>query len=155
VRLILVRHGAAVPKSQDPTRPLSPEGVASVQRMGQYLRRVPELDIGAIWYSPKLRARQTAEWIARELGFSGPMSVEPALEPDADVMDTVRAIDRVARSLMLVGHLPHLNLLASYLVCGQADAEIFAFAPAAVLCLERTSHRVWKVVWFLHPDMVP
>jgi phosphohistidine phosphatase len=55
---------------------------------------------------------------------------------------------------MLVSHLPFMEKLASFLVCGDEGAEAVLFRYSAILCLEKKESRRWAVDWFLKPEMV-
>jgi phosphohistidine phosphatase len=52
---------------------------------------------------------------------------------------------------MLVGHLPHIGRLASFLVAGNADQELVQFAPATVLGLSYENYH-WEILWKLTPE---
>ena len=59
------------------------------------------------------------------------------------------------RDLMLVGHLPFMNDLASRLVCGDASADAFVFTPGTAVCLERVpGSRRFCVRWVVNPETV-
>ena len=51
---------------------------------------------------------------------------------------------------MLVGHLPFLSRLASYLVTGDPERPIFQFQNAGIVCLSRTGEG-WAIKWSLSP----
>ena len=51
---------------------------------------------------------------------------------------------------MLVGHLPHISRLASFLVAGNADQELVQFGTATVIGLSYENYR-WKILWKLTP----
>jgi phosphohistidine phosphatase len=55
---------------------------------------------------------------------------------------------------MLVGHLPFLEKLASFLVCGDAGANAVLFRYSAILCLEKKESGRWAVDWVIKPEMV-
>ena len=59
-----------------------------------------------------------------------------------------------AEDLMIVGHLPFLEKLASFLICGDEGSKAVVFRYSAVLCLERTGPGRWAVDWLLKPEMV-
>ena len=53
---------------------------------------------------------------------------------------------------MLVGHLPFMERLASYLLMRQEDVSILHFKTSAVACLSMDSGQ-WTLEWFLPPGM--
>ena len=55
---------------------------------------------------------------------------------------------------MLVGHLPFLEKLVSFLVCGDEGAKAVLFRYSAILCLEKKEPGRWAVDWILKPEMV-
>ncbi len=76
----LVRHGEAVPDNVDPARPLSEKGRAEVEETAKQLL-ADGAKVDEIWHSGKLRAKQTAEIIARVLGVEKVLE-KPGLKPD-------------------------------------------------------------------------
>jgi phosphohistidine phosphatase len=55
---------------------------------------------------------------------------------------------------MIVGHLPFLERLASFLVCGNEGAKAVLFRYSTILCLEKKEPGRWAVDWVLKPEMV-
>ena len=70
MRILFVRHGKSVANAEltiaTPDTPLAEEGVEQARETGRQLKTE---HVTAIVCSPFLRARQTAEAIAKELGF--------------------------------------------------------------------------------------
>src|SRR5260370_9172617 len=118
MRLYLVQHGVAVPEAEDPARPLSAKGREEVARTAQVLARMG-LSVGAIRHSGKLRARQTAELIARSVKPAEGVVEAKGLAPNDPASSTAAELADAPRHLMLFGHLPHLARLASLLVAGR------------------------------------
>jgi phosphohistidine phosphatase len=96
------------------------EGAERFRAAARGLRRlVPEVD--AVLSSRFARAWQTAE-LLQEAGWPAPEAC-PALEvgrSPAAALDVLR--DRRERSVALVGHEPHLSMLASLLSTGSEGA---------------------------------
>ncbi len=160
MELYLVRHGEAVPKEHDLLRPLSEAGVARVRRVARFLSAAQAIVVRGVWHSTKLRARQTAEIFSEALASKVPLTEIEQLEPLADVAAVADEVARANNNLMLVGHLPHLNRLASVLVASDADLEVFDFSEGAVLCLKRLGGRgpsslgTWQVRWMVSPRLL-
>jgi phosphohistidine phosphatase len=158
VNLYLVRHGEALPKEQDPERPLSTVGVETAKRVGAFLGVERLGGVAALYFSTKLRARQTAEILMEAAGLRLEGIEVPGLEPLADVEPSIELLERASGGdLMLVGHLPHLSRLASRLVAGDSELEAFSFPAGGVLCLHRTaegSDPAWRAAWFLAPELI-
>ena len=55
---------------------------------------------------------------------------------------------------MIVGHLPFLEKLASFLVCGDEGTKAVMFRYSAILCLEKKESGRWAVDWVIKPEMV-
>lgn len=153
MKLYLVQHGEARAETQDPQRPLTGRGEDEVRRVSQGAKRL-NLRPSKILHSGKLRAKQTAEAIAEGLGLSHspPQSVQ-GLNPTDDVRPWAGRISDQTEDLMLVGHLPFLEKLASYLLCGNEDAKLVRFQYGAIACLEQNENRGWAVRWILTPQM--
>ena len=150
MKLYLVQHGLALDAAVDPQRPLSEEGRHQVQKVAWALNRAA-LRPTAVYHSGKLRAAQTAELLATELGLEG---AEPRkhLTPKADPQSLVAALgsDSALDGAMLVGHQPHLGRLLGHLLGVGEQTEAVRLRNAAVLCLVRDDGR-WAVDWYLTP----
>ena len=159
--LFLVRHGIAEDeppggKGGDDARPLSARGRRRTCAAARgFAAAFGAVD--AIVSSPLLRARQTADLLAEALRLKAPPAADPVLRPEAQAAETVTWLaKRSERSLVLVGHMPHLESLASLLVAGReglslpfrkagvcelafdgkaapGNASLVAFLPARVL----------------------
>jgi len=133
--LILVQHGEALPKEKDPERPLSVRGEDQAVRMARFLARLP-FRPDRVYHSGKLRAAQTAEYAARELGIS---AIEPheGLGPDDGVDSWAKRLMAHEGNLLIAGHMPFMGKLASALV-GRGEARpVIDFSNASPCILER------------------
>ncbi|MHC4547796.1 MAG: phosphohistidine phosphatase SixA [Planctomycetota bacterium] len=153
MRLFLVRHGEATSKMQDPARPISEAGRAAAARMARWLAATGACAPAEIRHSPKLRARQTAEILGHALGDVARQEVD-GLAPLDDVGPVAQALAGERADLMLVGHLPHLDRLASRLVAGDAEAALLRLRPAGVVCLERDEEDRWTLAWAVAPELI-
>ncbi len=153
MKLYLVQHGEAKPESEDPERPLTQRGKEEVKRVSHVAQRL-NISPSLVFHSGKTRARQTAELVAEGLKISGP-SIQAAegLNPNDDVRPWAEKISRETQDLMIVGHLPFLEKLASFLVSGNEDARLVLFRYGAIVCLEQKEDRKWAVRWILTPEM--
>ncbi|MFC1755398.1 phosphohistidine phosphatase SixA [Thermoproteota archaeon] len=150
MRLYLVQHGQALFREQDPERSLSDEGVAQTQKIADFFKG-KDLSVDIIWHSQKARAIQTAHILSNVISHQ---TIEE--RHDLNPMDSA---DMVAQELiglnkdvMIVGHLPFLQKLASLLLTGRQGLDIISFRYSAVVCLEFQEE--WKVLWFLTLDLV-
>ena len=116
------------------------------------------MQVGLVQHSGKLRAVETAALLSGPLTRDGTLTHRSGLKPNDPVEPLARQIcamsDTDARGgLMLVGHLPFMERLASQLLCDDPDGEVVRFPEAGVLCLEGTGAD-WSVEWFVVPDVV-
>jgi phosphohistidine phosphatase len=118
VRIYVVRHGPAednAPSGKDFDRALTTSGRERVREVARALRRHDEQP-RVILSSPLVRALQTAEVIAAELGVT---SVETSrdMAPGGDAVGLVRGLVAQQRKrTMVVGHQPDLTLLIEALI---------------------------------------
>ncbi len=146
----LVRHGEAEPEHLDPRRPLTDGGRAGVEKVARaaVARR---LKIAEILHSDKLRAKETAEILARFLSPARGVQEISGLAPEDDPLLAKAELEAADQSLMLVGHLPHVGRLAALLLVGDSEKKIVDFAPATMICLSRESG-IWRLGWTLSPE---
>jgi phosphohistidine phosphatase len=129
MRLYLVRHAEAAPGQPDELRPLTPRGRRIARELGKRLREEAG-GVDAVLSSPLLRARQTAEAIARELELE-PESLE-LLAPGASEADVLAAVEGRGETVVAVGHQPDCGLVAAALGGGEAPP----FPPGGVARLD-------------------
>jgi phosphohistidine phosphatase len=133
--LDLVRHGhaASAASGGDPARPLTHAGLAAVRALARALPAGPE-GPPRVFSSPLLRARQTAEALVREAGYTAMIELLPELGPDAEAIDVLHALAEhgvTEGHALLVGHMPLLGTLAGLLA-----REPLAFQPAQLARIE-------------------
>ncbi|MGE5257850.1 MAG: phosphohistidine phosphatase SixA [Hyphomicrobiales bacterium] len=147
----LVQHGKCLPKEIDPDQSLSAEGAADTERMAR-LALDFGLKIGGILHSAKTRARQTAEILATALHPPEGVKEAPGLNPLDDVVPWSSLNPNA--DLMLVGHLPFMERLASLLVAGSVEKPVIRFQNAGIVCLDRDEGSVnWVIRWALVPKL--
>lgn len=154
MKLYLCQHGNAVAKEIDPDRPLSATGCHDVKRLANFFS--PRLlSVSQIVHSGKSRARQTAELLAIACDSKGPIEARSGINPNDNPQIFVADLASQQSDLLLVGHLPFLTRLASYLLSGQKESELLIFHPGSIVCLERDEDDKWAVAWMIRPDMLP
>jgi len=126
VRLIVVRHAEAAPGEPDELRPLTDAGRATARALGERLAgQLPD----AVVTSPLLRARETADLIARACGLGA--EPDDRLAPGATADDVRAAVDGLGTTVVAVGHQPD---------CGEVVLALTGrevrFPPAGVQELE-------------------
>jgi len=149
--LYLVQHGKNLPKETDPEKGLSEEGKADVGSMASVAKQ-KGIQVSAIHHSGKKRAEQTAELFAASLEPAGGVQKMEGLGP----LDDVTKPDlKVEDNLMLVGHLPFMEKLASFLVTGDAErTPILKFQNGGIVSLDQDPEtRAWYIKWTLFPHI--
>jgi phosphohistidine phosphatase len=122
MRLFLVRHAEAAPGEPDELRPLTAAGRAVARDLGE---RLASEHLDAVLSSPLLRARETAEQIARAAGLTA--EADERLAPGATADDLKAAIARRGATVVAVGHQPDCSAILLVLSGRELD-----FAPGAV-----------------------
>jgi phosphohistidine phosphatase SixA len=126
VRLFLVRHAHAAPGDPDSLRPLSSEGREQARALGE---RLAAASPDAVVTSPLLRARETADAIARAAGVQ--VRSDERLAPGAAADDVAAAVAGAGETVVVVGHQPDCSEIAAALGAGERR-----FAPAGFAELE-------------------
>ena len=161
LELLVVRH--AIAESRDPVawpddsaRPLTARGERRFRSAARGLRRiVPAVD--AVLASPYERAWRTAELLHEEAGWPEPERCREleAPRPPEDVLGPLAK--RSEASLALVGHEPHLSLLASLLLTGGPDSARIELRKGGVVLLGfagRCEPGQAVLRWYLTPKLL-
>lgn len=151
MKIYLVQHGDAVSKEDDPERPLSAKGEGDVHHIAEFLKAADH-KVNAVLHSGKLRAQQTAEILADDLLNNGDVEVVEGIKPNDPVQDFSFGAHNIKNDTMIVGHLPFMVKMVSYLVTGKEEPAIVAYMPGSVVCLEQDPEERWLVKWMLRPD---
>ena len=151
-QLFLVQHGQAQTKDVDPERGLTERGAAEVEKTSTWAARAG-VKVCEIRHSGKPRAEQTANILGRHLGPDHGVVEATRLNPKDDVEALARELDSRDTSLMVVGHLPFLDRLASRLVAGDPTARAVRFTNAGIVCLGRDAGK-WSLEWAVTPQLV-
>ena len=150
--LILVRHGKAQSGSSDSARPLTEEGQQSIEKLGLHLMQQSE-EVGQIWHSELLRAKQTAEILGKHLSPPEGIIQKAHLTPESNPQTMRSLLESETRPLLIVSHLPFLEYLANLLVTGQLESDDILFQPGGAAKLLKNTHH-WKLIWMLAPDQL-
>ena len=153
VYLFLVQHGEARRKEEDPDRRLTERGISETELVGRFLRDRVGVRVDKIIHSTKLRAKQTAEILAKYLSPREIIEKE-GLEPLADPTIWANKLRDIRENIMIVGHLPHLSKLLSILITGSSETEIVKFRYSGVVCLEKGEDEKWRILWMIRPDII-
>jgi phosphohistidine phosphatase len=155
MEIYLMRHGEAVHagewRGSDGDRPLTAIGEALLESGVKEMKRVGFLP-AVILTSPFLRAKQTAEIVAKGLGLSAPVPKEEF--SSGSPLETMRRAinaNMAQAPLLIVGHMPEIAILGSRITTepnvmgdGLEPADVLAIDPGP---LDKT----WgdgKVLWW-------
>jgi phosphohistidine phosphatase len=152
MKLYLVQHGEAVPDEADPARPLTSKGRLDVLKVASVIKTAGILSV-PIRHSGKTRAKQTAEIIASAIGSETLMVAGKNLNPNDDIRPASQDISAMSEDLMIVGHLPFLGKLASFLLTGSENAGLVAFRMGGAVCLVRDEKK-WQIAWAIVPELI-
>ncbi len=153
MNLYLVQHAEPKRKEEDPQRPLSEKGKADIRKVADFVVKHMGIRVKSIMHSGKLRARQTAEILAEYLNPPEGIKEVEGLEPLADPSIWVNRLIETQEDTMLVGHLPHLMKLSSYLLCQDVNKKIVDFRMGGMVCLSR-DESIWSVQWMVIPEIL-
>jgi phosphohistidine phosphatase len=129
VRLVIVRHAEAASGQPDELRPLTAAGRDTARVLGKRLANegfVPD----AVLTSPLLRARETAQELARPAGLEP--EPDERLAPGATAEAVRAAAEERGQTVIVVGHQPDCSRIAAALGGGEDPA----FPPGGMLALE-------------------
>jgi len=150
--LYLIQHGKSLPKDQDPDQGLSEEGIAETERMAN-LAKDHGVTVSQIRHSAKTRARQTAEIFARTLNPKQGVQEVSGIKPLDDVAEYAAKID-LDENVMLIGHLPFMERITSYLITGSIDQTVFKFQNSGIVCLDKDPEKQgWVILGALMPKI--
>ena len=128
MRLYLVRHGKAEDHSRDDhERQLTPDGVARVETEARVIAKLG-VQPDRIYSSPRVRARQTAEIIAKALNTD--IVIDEAVNFDFDVRAVQSLINGlpVGSEVMFVGHNPSMEQTIFALTGAQVEMKVGSLA---------------------------
>lgn len=84
MEIYLIQHARSKSKEEAPSRPLSDDGEATIERVAACALELG-INLGRIYHSGKLRARQTAEILACKLEAMDRVEARRGLDPLDDV----------------------------------------------------------------------
>ena len=144
MELHVLRHGIAVERGakgydDDSLRPLTPDGRAKTLEVARGLKSLGyKWDI--VWTSPFVRARQTAEIVAKAFGLPKKNLRETtALIPTASLRQLADTLSQIPEASihLIVGHEPHLSTIVGEII-GVGGAFNVDFKKAGFITVEIT-----------------
>ncbi len=149
--IYIVRHAIAEDVSSDGSdgkRALTAEGRKKMKEAASGFASL-ESEIGRVFSSPLVRAWQTAEIMAKELGkeVEEMRELAPGHSPK-QVLNRLTQMEDA--SIVLVGHQPDCSTLASYLL-GNLDIE-FKKGAICKIQIDRMTTGSGALIWHLPPQ---
>lgn len=163
MNLYILRHGIAVDRGEpgfksDADRPLVPKGRSQLGQIAAAMQNL-DLNFDLILSSPFLRARQTAEIIAKSLKLKKRLAFSDALTPDGDPKILIRQLNELKpmpENVLLVGHEPYLSQLVGLLI-SDGDIASLELKKGGLCKLETGSLRLGRcasLAWLLTPKQM-
>lgn len=150
--LFLVQHGKSLSKDIDPDQGLSEDGAAETLRIAEVAKGY-DVSVHCIKHSVKTRARSTAEIFASALNPAEGIQEITGIKPMDDVAACAQNIPPEANT-MLVGHLPFMERMTSFLITGSIENTVFKFQNSGIVCLDQDSEtKSWFIKWTLMPNI--
>jgi phosphohistidine phosphatase len=132
MKLYLAQHGEALPREEDPERPLSQQGRRDVQAIAKMLDAAG-IRVARVWHSGKRRAGQTAAIIAERVCPRCRTEAIDGIKPNDSTAEFSQDVDVWQED--------------------DPERELVSYYPGSVVCLERSGAHSWSVQWMLRPDV--
>ena len=163
MEIYLLRHGLAIERElpgfqNDSARPLTTKGINQLKKISTAMEKM-DLGFDLILSSPFLRAKETAEIVAKKLKLKKSLKFSNALTPDQDVKFLIPQLQKLKpapKRILLVGHEPFLSELVSLLVTGSAQLQM-DFKKGGLCKLEAEKLSAGKcasLTWLLTPKQM-
>ena len=151
MKLYLVQHGDSVSNEIDPDRSLSAQGRDDIERLAGFLKNAG-VSVNIIRHSGKTRARQTAEVLATKLSGNADITAINGIAPNDPVEPFAANIPKFETGTMIIGHLPFMARLVSFLVTSETEQPLVNYRPGSIICLEQNESLNWQIQWMIRPD---
>ena len=153
--LFLVQHGISAPKDKDPERGLTDSGREETNRIARVAKGY-NIPVHKIGHSGKKRAEQTAGIFHEILALEIPTKKISGVNPLDDVRIFAATIE-LEENLMVVGHMPFMERLVSFLTTGSEDCRVYKFQNSGIVCLDmergEDNNKDWFIKWTLNPNI--
>jgi phosphohistidine phosphatase len=156
--LYILRHGIAEePRATggDAARRLTPEGIKKTRQAAKGMLAM-DLNFDLVLASPFLRAKETAEIVAKIFKLEKHLAFSKHLAPDGnpkELLDELKREFKKHESILLVGHEPFLSRLISLLISGDTAVPITLKKGGLCKLTTRSLHygRCATLEWLLTP----
>ena len=152
MKIYLVQHGDALAKDIDPDRPLSETGQLDVKLVASFL--VGRMEVSRVIHSGKTRAQQTAELLVGSVAGELPVEAIDGINPNDSVEAFAQQVMNWNENVLVVGHLPFMAKLVTWLVIDSVDVSLVSYQPGSVVCLESAEDGHWQLQWMIRPELL-
>jgi len=153
MEVLLIQHAEATPKDVNPERPLSEKGLKDIRKIAKFLYH-SGWQCKKILHSGKLRADQTAGHLL-DAGFpNANVEATGGLSPNDPVAPVAGRLNSMTENTTLVGHLPFMEKLVSFLLIGRDDRTAVQFSQGGGVCLTRQEDGSWSICWMVIPELL-
>jgi phosphohistidine phosphatase len=157
--LYVVRHAIAAERGpdwpDDDLRPLTEKGIA---RFKEGVAGLKWLDVALdeIFTSPLVRAKQTADLLAKDISGRPPVKLLPALAPGHAPEEVMTQLAKIAkrRRVAVVGHEPGLGELAAHLLEATRPLPFRKGGVCRIDLQGLTGKRPGSLTWFVTPKIL-
>ena len=151
----LMQHGACLPKELDVHQPLSPVGKEIISKSAR-AAQVLGLRFELIVASPKTRSLQTAEIMAEYTGYPlSRITVTEAIKAMTSAQETIDFINEYEGldSILIAGHLPSLENIASKLLTGGSALSV-NIDNGGLMQIDTKGNNGPTLNWYLSPNQL-
>jgi phosphohistidine phosphatase len=156
MRLYFLRHADALSGENDALRPLSAKGKKEMRAVTRFLQRAG-IAFDAIYSSPLLRARETAEWVLATTKQQRPLrlKLENALLNETSPGEFDQWLKRLPdqQEVLLVGHEPTLSERVAHLL-GLRRPDALKLPKAGLACLETEDRKSATLRFLVSPKVL-
>ncbi len=155
--IYFLRHASAgsqkLSGKDDETRPIDEEGEEQSRDAGKLLAQLG-VEPAAFVSSPLTRAVQTAQLVAKEVGFKDDITLHDALRPEGSYEQFQKLLRHYASSdsIVVTGHNPRLSEFLSLLISGGAVSGAIELKKAAVAKIDWGDSA--QLSWCVTPKVV-
>ncbi|MCF6248069.1 MAG: phosphohistidine phosphatase SixA [Desulfobacula sp.] len=147
--IFLAQHGLSLSRDKDPEKGLSQKGKEETQKIAD-VAKFYKIPVTKIVHSAKKRADQTARIFKATLEINNIEQIS-GISPMDDVTVFGNKIDPNS-SILVVGHLPYMEKLVSFLTTNDSDIRVCKFQNSGIVCLD-FDDAGWFIKWILNPNI--
>lgn len=150
MKLYILRHGESLESTINPNRPLSVQGRNTIENLSKFLS-ASNLSVSCILHSGVLRAKETAEIVAKHIHCNALPKAYPGIKSLDDPYEIILNIETLLSDTLIVSHLPFVDRLLTTLLMLSESRAMIPFEPGTLVCLERASEKIWNICFILPP----